>query len=88
MTVSRSTTSRAGRCGWRAGGGADPAGGVVIRRPLRCGAYDTHGVTLDPDYVIVPVGAPPSAPATPVAVSDLGGHVWACVGTRGAWGVG
>jgi hypothetical protein len=38
----------------------------VIRRRLPWGAYDAHGVTLDMDYVIVPVPVPPALPATPV----------------------
>lgn len=41
----------------------------MIRRLLRWTRYD-RGVTMDPDYEIVPVADLPAAPATPVAVTD------------------
>jgi hypothetical protein len=41
---------------------------------LRWGAYDAHGVTLDMDYVIVPVPKPPACLVTPVV--DEAGHRW------------
>lgn len=56
----------------------------MIRRLLRWSRYD-HGVTLDPDYEIVPVPAPPVVPATPVTVTGRGGRVWS-PGARGVLG--